>query len=156
LKAKQGCGDGWSGCISTRLYQINKTFSAGRNQEEMFQVLKNVLNTPIIAAAQSAVSSQLGVPATQPESKSPTAPRTVHLSASERLYKSLESEEEQPQQRSKNNDDFTKKANKRKSRLGTTKYLAPKEEISDADKELVFKDGYLFWMSPNKKPIGKV
>ena len=121
----------------------------------MFQVLKNVLNTPIVAAAQSAVSAQMSGLATQSESKSQTAPKTIPLSASERLLKSLESDDDPPQRRSQNgSDDFAKKANKRKSRLGTSRHLAPKKEMSDADKELVFKDGYLFWMSPNKRPIG--
>ncbi|KAJ3303496.1 hypothetical protein HDV03_003773 [Kappamyces sp. JEL0829] len=49
---------------------------------------------------------------------------------------------------------FADKANKRKSRLGTTQYLAPKIEISESDRRLVFRSGSVVWSSPCKRPIG--
>ncbi len=112
----------------------------------MFQVLRNVLNTPIIAAAQTVVvSPQLGPS---------TLPKVPQLSASERL-KSIENDALVSKSNTRNDRaEFEKRADKRKSRLGTSKYLSPKTEISDSEKELIFKDGYLYWMSPCKKPIG--
>lgn len=111
----------------------------------MFQVLRNVLNIPIVAAAQTVVSPQLG---------SSTLPKVPQLSASERL-KSIEHDDLLSKSNTRNNrSEFEKRADKRKSRLGTSKYLSPKTDISDAEKELIFKDGYLYWMSPCKKPIG--
>jgi hypothetical protein len=50
--------------------------------------------------------------------------------------------------------DFKDRARKRQSRLGTSKYLAPKKEISPSEKLLVLKQGFVRWSSPCKRPFG--
>ncbi|KAJ2994910.1 hypothetical protein HDV02_001186 [Globomyces sp. JEL0801] len=48
-------------------------------------------------------------------------------------------------------ESWTAKSNARKSRLNTSKYLNPKFDISESEKTLIFKDGYLNWCCPTMR-----